>query len=220
MKDKTLYYLFFFLGIPFGILGSVMQFWQALEQLQGKSDIIFVLMVALVSILVSFVGFVGCIFAWMLQYCVWKRLQVLKKEDPSRCMDMPDAGVAVWFQFIPLFNWYWNFVSYCSLWKYARIFLSRRGIEDDFRIARWMGAGFASITILSQLCFLLMSIVSSVVGIGAQGISSQQLNEKVLHVVVPYMWGAAGLSLLSIVLFACLVTFMYRFRKITDVVAS
>ncbi len=215
MKDKTLYIFYLILGIPSAVLSVVLGVCVPWLLTQVENNTPLLVLFGIIMLLNCIVYFIGYIFALMLQFRAWKRLQVLKNEDPKRFLNMPGAGMAIGLQFIPLFNWYWNFIAYVSLWKYAETFLARRNRNEDFRFPRLMGIGFAATNILIQVVSLVMTAVSMVVSFKAAhaNLSEAEISVQSAKIQIPFLFVSGGLGLLVIVFFACLVTFMYRFLK-------
>jgi len=86
---------------------------------------------------------VATVFCCMLHYQLWKLIpKQIARTTP---------GKAVGFLFIPLFNFYWLFVSYLGLSKDMNASLRQRGIQC--RVNEGLGLCVCILSILSQCCF-------------------------------------------------------------------
>lgn len=218
MKDKTLCILFFCFGVSFSVLSAVLGV--GITEMQGESGKeLLSLALAVVLALVSIIYFIGYIFGWMIQFRAWKRIQILKREDPAKYGTMPLPALAVWLQFIPLFNWYWYFVSFASLWKYVEALRKRQGGTDDEWVARWTGIWFGVVNILLQLSSFICFAVAFFVGFKAVmgGMPGDRIMAVLMKAQQPYLYTSFVFLLLFIALFSCQITFMYRFLRNSEV---
>jgi hypothetical protein len=121
---------------------------ETIEKLNTYFTVFWICMAAGIPLCVILIGIpaviAAVVYSLMLHYQVWKQIPPdIARTTPSK---------AVGFQFIPIFNLYWEFVAYWGLAIDMNETFRRRGIQ--YQVSEGMGLTYCILFLMSNvLCF-------------------------------------------------------------------